>query len=232
MGEAARVLPAAGMALSHDDVSGPLTLVERVALVRPPCFWPALPGKPPLSLAERAGVIRLAQSIPGQGDDETMVALVEAMRHAPAGDVVAVGAGRGRLATLLAWLARRYQIGPVLCLDAWSEASLAEFEVAVAPLAEGRLNWMRTEAASSYTAEIAVTTKTFGETRYEGRIALLHLASREADADFWTPRVVPGGWIVFGEAQTAASETFVQAHRDRICAKFRAGEALFVQLKR
>jgi hypothetical protein len=161
-----------------------------------------------------------------------MVALMEAMRHAPAGDVVDVGAGCGRLAVLLVWLARRYQIGSVLCLDVWSETELAEFEVALAPLAEGRLNCMASDAASSYGPDLAVASMTFGETRYDGRIGLLHLATGEADADFWTPRVVRGGWVVFGEVTTATSDSFVQANRERIGATFRAGEALFVQLKR
>jgi len=205
--------------------------MERIALVRPPCFWPALPGKAQLAQAERYGIIRLADSIAGAGGDETMVAFVEAMRHAPTGDVVEVGSGSGRIAVLLVWLARRFQIGPVLCLDAWSDEALAEFEIAVAPLADGRrLNYLRGGDPTSYGPDLVVSSKTFGETRYEGRIALLHLAAAgAADAERWLCHVVPGGWIVFGRG---AGEGFAQAHREWIGAKFTADDALFIQLKR
>src|SRR5689334_5490320 len=100
------------------------SLAERVAHVRAPCFWPAMAGKRPLSEIERAGLIRLADSIPGGCDDEKMVALMEAMRHAPAGDVIEIGSGCGRTAAVLVWLARRYAIGPVLCMDRWTDESL------------------------------------------------------------------------------------------------------------
>jgi hypothetical protein len=230
MGEAARFLPPPAEAPSPAaEIGTPLTLAERIALLRPPCFWPALPGKALLTDAERIGLIRMADSVPGASGDETMVAFIEAMRHAPVGDVVEVGSGGGRLAMLLVWLARRYQIGPVLCLDAWSDEALAEFEIALAPLADGRLNYLRGGAVACYGPDLVVSSKTFGETRYEGRIALLHLARVEPDADAWTSHVVPGGWIVFG---AGVRDTVSPTQSERIGARFIAGDAIFVQLKR
>jgi len=205
----------------------PLSFAERVALVRAPCFWPALPGKPQLSQAERAGLVRLAASIPGEAADEQLVAFVEAMRHAPAGDVVEIGSGAGRTAALLVWLARRYQVGAVLCRDDWREAALADFEIAVAPVGEGRLNYQRGRDGAGYGPGFVAKTATFGETPYQGRVALLHLATAVAETDAWLAFVAPGGWIV-----TSGDAKPVETPRERVCASFEAGGARFVQLKR
>jgi SAM-dependent methyltransferase len=205
-------------------------LAERVARIRPPSFWPAMAGKRPLSEIERAGLIRLADSIPGVCSDEKMVALMEAMRHAPVGDVIDIGSGCGRTAAVLVWLARRYAVGQVLCLDRWTDESVADFEIDLAPLAEGRLNHLPIGGAA-YEAGLTVCTKTFGETCYEGRAAMLHIALPDADLPAWTRSVAPGGWIVFDGCGEAAS-AFADANAARICARFAAGGAEFVQLKR
>src|SRR5271167_3599544 len=136
MGKAVLVFPAAtpegpapgawltGGQAPRDNELAYRALRERVARLRPPCFWPALPGKPALTGLERAGLIRLADAIPGMGGEEEMIAVMEAMRHAPAGDVVEIGSRWGRSAALLAWLARRYEIGNVLCVDPWVSEAL------------------------------------------------------------------------------------------------------------
>jgi hypothetical protein len=223
MGDAVLAFP---LHPAHQD-EPPFTFAQRVALVRPPCFWPALPGKRLLSSAERVGLVRLAESIPGEADDEQLVAFIEAMRHAPTGDVVEIGSGGGRTAALLAWLARRYQVGAVLCRDDWREDALVDFEIAVAPVAEGRLNYLQGCDAAGYGPGFAATTTTFGETRYQGRIAMLHLATGTADASAWLPLVAPGGWIV-----TSGDAGPIEMPRERVCASFKAGGARFVQLKR
>jgi hypothetical protein len=218
----------------------PVSLAERIALVKPPCFWPAMPGKPPLSAVERAGLIRLASSVPGTCCEEEMVAFIEAMRHAPAGDVVELGSGYGRTAALLVWLACRHEVGAVLCLDNWSASALADFEVDLAPLAAGRLNYVNAGTpARDYAANMMISTKTFGVTRYDGRIALLHMCAADPDCGFWISKVAPAGWIVFGPDQSASrgrakplAESFVEANSARISSTFRAGDSLFVQLKR
>ncbi|HEX3406827.1 MAG TPA: hypothetical protein VHS81_06295 [Caulobacteraceae bacterium] len=208
----------------------PRTLAERVAAIRPPCFWPAMAGKRPLSEIERAGLIRLADSIPGDCSDAKMVALMEAMRHAPGGDVIDIGSGCGRTAAVLVWLARRYAIGPVLCLDRWTDESVADFEIDLAPLAEGRLNHLPIGAAS-YEPGLTVSTETFGETRYEGRVAMLHIGLADTGAASWTDHVAPAGWIVF-DGCDAAANAYAAANAARICARFEAGGAVFIQLKR
>ena len=237
MGEAALVFPPNSAAPSTiADGASPCALAERVALARTPCFWPALPGKTSLSRIERAGLFRLADSIPGSCGDEKMVALMEAIRHAPAGDVVEIGSGCGRTAALLVWLARRYRIGAVLCLDNWDDEAMADFEIDLAPLAEGSLNYLRGDmAAASYGPDFVVTTGTFGQTRYEGRISMLHVDSGETDIAAWAPRVAPAGWIIVEKSAPgmgAAIGAFAEANRSRVAASFDADTAFFVQLKR
>ena len=60
-----------------------------------------------------------------------------------------------------------------------------------------------------------------------------------ADADIWTPLVAPGGWIIFedyewafGDGVKHVADAFVEAHDASIACHFKAGAALFVQLKK
>lgn len=243
-------------------------LRERVAAARAPAFWPAMPPKPPLSLVERAGLVRLVDTIPGMCGEAKMHAIIEALRHAPAGDIVEIGSWWGRSAALLVLLARRYEIGPVLCVDPWgagemmqgdalldatsveldTEEALRMFEINLAPLAEGRLNYLRARAdaaASSYRPGLVVRTAAFGETTYEGAISVLHIdgnhleAEVDRDCALWSPHVAPGGWIVFddyewafGDGPRKVADAFVAANGGKIAAVFQGGPALFVQLKR
>jgi Methyltransferase domain len=182
---------------------------------------------------------------------------MEAMRHAPAGDVVEIGAGWGRASALLVWLAKRYQIGAVLCIDPWADGADADpgdpdetlriFEINLAPLADGRLNYLRApsaDAAVEYRSGLTVRTEAFGATAYEGRIAFLHIAASQGepggqDCALWAPRIVPGGWVVFDDYNQAladgarrAAGAFLAREAGRIAARFEAGGALFIQLKR
>ena len=232
-------------------------LRERLQSSRTPCFWPALPGKPALTMLERVALVRLVEAILGPWGDAEMLAAMEAMRHAPAGDVVEIGAGWGRASALLVWLAKRYQIGAVLCIHPRAEAADADpsepdetlriFEINLAPLADGQLNYLRepsADAAVAYRAGLTVRTEAFGATAYEGRIAFLHVAASRGepvaeDCALWAPRIVPGGWIVFDDydqgppdSARRAADTFLAREAGRIAARFQAGGALFIQLKR
>ncbi|WP_068875087.1 MULTISPECIES: class I SAM-dependent methyltransferase [unclassified Phenylobacterium] len=230
-------------------------------------FAPAFPPQPPLSLVELAGLVRLVDTIPGMCAEHKMRAIVEVMRHAPRGDVVEIGSWWGRSAALFVWLARRYDIGDVLCVDPWmsdampqgdalldktsadldTEEALRMFEINLAPLAAGRLNYVRARAenaAGSYGPGLKVRTEAFGETSYEGRIAVLHIDGNHAehhaalDTALWTPHVVPGGWIIFddydwafGDGPKKVADAFVSANEARIATVFQAGPSLFLQLK-
>jgi len=262
MGEAVLAFPAAaprGAAQAEDaPFVGPpdpslayRALRERVASARAPAFWPAMPPKPRLSLAERAGLVRIVETIPGACGEIEMSAVMEAMRHAPMGDVVQIGVGAGRAAALFAWLAGRYDIGRMLCVDPWAggpeaDDALATFEINLAPLAQGRLNYVRAtaaEAASRYGAGFQASTEAFGTTTYAGKIAVLHLnidrVTTEAGADAWTARLASAGWVifddqewVFGDGPRRLAEGFQAANASRIACHFTAGPAHLIQLKR
>jgi hypothetical protein len=254
--------------IPQDNERAYRSLRDRVAGLKTPCFWPALPGKLRLTPLQQVGLMRMVDAIPGMCGEEMMVAVMEAMRHAPAGDVVEIGSWWGRSAALLVWLGRHYGVGKVLCVDPWlndalvqgepmvdaanadrnAEEALQIFEINLTPLAQGSLNYLRTtsvEGAVAYRANRTVATDAFGKTEYAGAISVLHIDGNHAepfvsaDADVWTPMVVPGGWIIFedyewafGDGVKHVADAFVEANDARIACHFKAGAALFVQLKK
>ena len=241
-------------------------LQARIAAAVPPEIHSALEPGPPLSLIEKVGLMRLMDTIPGMCAEEKGLALIEVMRHAPRGDIVEIGSWWGRSAAVLAWLAARYDIGGMLCIDPWigealvqgdalvdeasaaldTEQALRMFEINLAPFARGRLNYLRArseDAAASYRPGLVVRTEAFGETRYEGAIAVLHIDGNHAehhaalDTELWTPNVRPGGWIIFddyewafGDGPKRVADAFVRHNQAKVAAKFQAGPTLFVQL--
>jgi hypothetical protein len=241
-------------------------LRERVEAVRTPPFWPARPGRKPLTPTERAGFARLADTVPGGCGEAKMLAVMEALRYAPGGDIVEIGSWSGRTASLFVLLAHHWDLGPVLCVDSWEaqaglggrraapsldERETAEalrvFEINLAPLARGKLNYLRAaspDAAARYRPGLRVTTPAFGSTDYAGEIALLIVAGAAAapvgprDCALWTPRVAPGGWIIFsdyewvlGDGPKRVADAFCAREGGRVAATFQAGTALFVQMK-
>lgn len=229
--------------VANDLPQGP-TFRERVAAARPPAFWSAITPRARLSEAERAGLLRIAGFVPGTCSEAKIHALMEVMRHAPQGDVVEIGSACGRSATLLLLLSQRFGLGKVLCVDPCASAApqdvdemLRMFEVNLAPLAQGRLNYAPTRAdafALDYGPGLAVQTEVFGATAYEGAIGVLHIDGGQAQrlCDLWAGAVVGGGWLIFGDGGQAAADAFAEANRDRLSARFTAGGSQFLQLKR
>src|SRR5260221_3408208 len=241
----------------QDDERTYSALLERMSSARTPAFWPATPGRRPLSVVERAGLVRLASTVPGACDEAKMAGVIEAFRHAPAGDVVEIGSWWGRSAALFTLLAQRWDIGNVLCVDPWAtsgandqadpDQALRIFEVNLAPLAAGRLNYIRGrshDAAERYAPGLRIKTDAFGATTYRGVIGVLHIDGDHAeqevahDGAMWAPHVAPGGWVIFndydwslGEGPRRAADNFVERQRSRIAATFQAGGTLFVQVK-
>lgn len=223
-----------------------------------------MPPAPALTAAELGGLLRFAGSVPGLCSEDKIVALAAAARLAPKGDVVELGSWWGKSAVALGWLARRYSIGKLLCVDPWDlgeatqanadvnaqtakwdmEEVVAVFETNLAMLA-GDANYMRLpsrDAAGVFARTRMARTEAFGETRYEGRIALLHIdANHELgpvreDVRLWTPLVAPGGWAIlddyqwpFGDGVKIAGDELLEAWSDDVTAAFVAGTALFVQ---
>jgi hypothetical protein len=203
-------------------------LLRRATEASAECWFNLSGGRPQLTPIERAGVLRLVDTVSGMTDGDKIDAVIEAMAYAPTGDIVEIGSWWGRSAALMTILARRWAIGHVLCIDPWrnenldqgvdvvdrasarQDADLAHhiFQVNLSPIANGALNFIRapsTEAAQRYKPGLVVESETFGVTTYEGGIALLHIDGNHtyeqaaADARAWTPHVKPGGWIVFDD---------------------------------
>jgi hypothetical protein len=222
------------------------------------------PPKPALTPAELAGLLRFAASVPGMCSEEKILAFAAVARLAPAGDLVELGSWWGKSAVALGWLSRRYGIGKLLCVDPWSivesqmsnqdvnvqtarwdmEECVRVFETNLAMLA-GDANYLRLpsrDAAGVYARDKAARTPAFGETRYTGSIALLHVdANHELEpvreeVRLWTPMVAPGGWVVlddyqwpFGDGPKIAGDEMLEAWGDEAAAAFVSGTALFVQ---
>jgi hypothetical protein len=257
------VTPAPANAVADPAINAELDyrdLLARATEASATCWFDVPGGRPPLPPIERAGLIRLVESIGGSTRGAKIDAMIETMGHAPQGDIVEIGSWWGRSAALLVLLARRWRIGPVLCVDPWHAGSLDPdsgrmdadcahtiFQVNLAPLAGGALNYLRAtsiEAAAAYRPGLVVETETFGRTTYGGQIAYLHIdgahAYEQATADVraWTPRVAPGGWIVFddyvwdqGDGPRRAGDEFLASDAGRVSLSFVIGTALFVRLK-
>jgi cephalosporin hydroxylase len=243
-------------------------LDDRIAaLDRAPFFAPAVPLKPDLSDIVRASLFRQVETISGMSSEEKLQALVDILRCAPPGDIVEVGTWWGKSAAMFVMLAHRFDAGPVLCVDPWASEALHQgdeildaasaaadmdqafriFQINLAPLALGRLNYIRATSASAaaqYEPGLEIHTETFGAVSYSGRIAVLHIdgnhSLEHADEDMrlWTPHVAPGGWIifddyfwVFGDGPKQVGDSFLKREAERIQFSFVAGKALFVQLR-
>ena len=244
------------------------SLQERLAAVdRSPFYAPALEPKPDLSDIFQAALFRLVDTISGMSSDEKLLALVDIARCAPAGDLVEIGTWWGKSAAMFALLAQHYEIGNLLCVDPWASDDLVQgdaildaasasadmdeafriFQINLAPLALGRLNYIRApsaEGAARYRPGLEIQSETFGVVRYSGRISVLHidgnhtLEHADEDMRLWTPHVVPGGWIIFddyfwlfGDGPKRVGDAFLEREAGRIQLSFVAGKALFVQLK-
>jgi hypothetical protein len=184
---------------------------------------------PALTPAETAGLLRLAGTVPGMCSEEKILALAAAARLAPKGDIVELGSWWGKSAVALGWLAHRYGIGKLLCVDPWDlgeatqasedvnaqtarwdmEEVVAVFQTNLGMLA-GDANYLRLpsrDAAGVYAETRTATSEAFGETCYSGTIALLHIdANHELgpvreDVRLWTPMVAAGGWAILDDYQ-------------------------------
>lgn len=180
------------------------------------------------SVLELAGLCRYADLIPGMCDDEKLRVLLEIARHSAEGDIVEIGSWWGKSAFILAWMAKHFQIGKLLCVDPWSNAHLVQnekivdsgsaqvdaeealsvFQIGLLPFNANHINFLNmtsAEGAQYYASEPVIVSDHFGETSYRGKIAILHIDGNhtydavKTDIDAWSGFVVDGGWIVFDD---------------------------------
>ncbi|ABC23542.1 class I SAM-dependent methyltransferase [Rhodospirillum rubrum] len=190
----------------------------------------AASGTPAALLPEHKlrAVFAQAHGIPGWCSNEKISALLDVFRWMPTGDVIEIGSWCGKSAFVLAFLARHYATGAVLCVDPWHGADIIQenqainaamvtfdmdeiFRVFLSTMTlvgSGFVNYRRMPSAAAAipgTAPFSVTSAEFGETLYRGRTALLHIDGNhdipkiEEDLRLWLPRLVPGGWLVMDD---------------------------------
>jgi hypothetical protein len=225
------------------------------------------PRAPALGTEAAAALLRQAHAVPGMCDDAKLWALAAIARHAPAGDLVEIGSWWGKSAVVLGWLGARQGIGSLLCVDPWSvegtrqsredldalsaaadhEEAARIFRVNLLGLGIPGVNYLRmpsVQGAAHYRADPAVRSESFGETRYAGAIALLHIdgnhehAHVAADVASWLPMLRDGGWLVlddylwpFGDGPRRVGDALLQERAADVLCAFTAGSALFVRLR-
>lgn len=64
--------------------------------------------------------------IPGQSDVDKLRILVHVLSLVPPGDAVEIGSFQGRSAFAIGWLARRYDIGNLVCVDPWNAGKVED----------------------------------------------------------------------------------------------------------
>lgn len=120
------------------------------------------------------------------------------------------------------------------------------FLVAMAGCASAPFNYLRMsseDARRAYDGARSVSSPEFGETPLAGRISVLHLDGNHDEAavaqDFalWSPRVTPGGWIIFddyhwphGDGPRKVADRAIAAYGPAARRHFVAGGAMFVNL--
>lgn len=219
------------------------------------------------SIIELAGLCRYADLIPGMCDDEKFHVLLEIARHSVNGDIVEIGSWWGKSAFILAWLAQHFHIGNLLCVDPWSNAHLVQnekivdsgsaqvdadealnvFQIGLLPFNAKHINYLRmtsAEGAECYAESRTVTSESFGETRYAGKISILHIDGNHAydavkiDIDSWGRFVADGGWIIFddylwpyGDGPQKVADAFLVKNPHRVVNTFFMGGALYIQMR-
>lgn len=162
---------------------------------------------PLMSSLELSSFYRHVDQIPGMCDHNKMRAFVQIFRQAARGDIVEIGSWWGKSALVLTLLARKYQVGKLLCVDPWANEHLMQgdekglvdemsrqvdatealrvFEMNLLPYSVGDINYLRmtsVEAAKVYASGGQISTPSFGATQYVGQVSILHIDGNHSHA--------------------------------------------------
>jgi hypothetical protein len=158
-------------------------------------------GDDHLSSLEVASIFGMASTIYGESNDQKIAAMMAIFSTAPKGDVIEIGSLVGKSAAVLAFLARRYQIGNVLAIDPWLagpatqhdspstvrvdmvnewdyEILPEDFTINLLPIGLGILNYIRRESVKGfemYRACPEVSSPIFGTVCYRGQASVIHI---------------------------------------------------------
>lgn len=158
-------------------------------------------GSSDLGDLEIASVLRMADHIYGESNEHKIAAMMAIFSSVPKGDVIEIGALVGKSAAVLAFLARRYDVGNVLAVDPWQSSSATQYDsppaiqvdavgewnyeilpqdfiVNMLPVGLGCFNYLRQDSKQgfeSFRRDRAVASKVFGKVDYRGKIAIIHI---------------------------------------------------------
>ena len=222
-----------------------------------------------LSLMEVAAVMRHYGLIYGESSDDKLAAIMAIFASAPKGDVVEIGSLMGRSLSVLLLMAQRFKTGAVLSVDPlasghgqhndpqavlmsamdryWDYGVLREaLAINMMPVAHGDFNYLRMPSEQGfehYARSSLVASEEFGEVRYSGQIAVLHIdgnhdfAHASKDVELWLPRLARGGWLVLddylwahGDGPMRVGNRLLITEAQRVECAFVCGKALFVQM--
>ncbi|MBX9911234.1 MAG: class I SAM-dependent methyltransferase [Beijerinckiaceae bacterium] len=145
-------------------------------------------------------VLGRAVEMRGESGLKKLSAIMAVMADCPKGDIIEIGTFAGRSAFVLGWSARRYGVGPTLCIDPWNtqdalqadtssvlqdvtrsldfEAVRQEFLANLVPIFFETLNYRQERAdivSGEYGPEYTVGPTEFGTTCFAGKVAFLHV---------------------------------------------------------
>jgi len=216
---------------------------------------------------EIAAILKHAADIYGESNEQKLAAMIGIFAEAPKGDVVEIGSLMGRSAFVLQFLAQRYEVGPVLSVDPLSPTASFQYEIPgdvqktmddqwdygvlrkafvinTLPTAYRRFNYLRMtseDGFKTYAANRVIRSDEFGEVRYGGNIAVIHIDGNhdyrfvKEDCDLWLPALVPNAWLILddyvwahGDGPYRVGNAILETRGD-IRRAFLCGKALFVQ---
>lgn len=158
-------------------------------------------GTSDLSNLEVAAVFRMAGNIYGESNEHKLAAIMAIFSSVPKGDVIEIGALVGKSAAVLAFLAKRYQIGNVLAIDPWQPEAATQhdsphtvrvdmvseweyemlpqdFIINMLPVGFGSFNYLRQESAKGFDLfqqSCSIVSQAFRRVDYQGKIAVIHI---------------------------------------------------------
>lgn len=248
-----------------DEIKNLVTEAERARQ------WISLvSGREPLPAIQIAAILRQAHFTYGQSSPTKIMAMMAAFLDLPEGDVVEIGSYCGKTASALAMLSRFHLAGAVLCVDPWQMEAASQKDSpdivrdapqlmdwgafftgfcinTMAVATPGAFNYLRMAseaAAHAYKKNTVIVSPEFGETKYAGKVAFIHIdgnhdySNVRIDYEAWRPHMAPGGWMVFddyvwhhGEGPQRAGDEALEKEK-RVRRSFVAGKALFIQFER
>lgn len=252
---------------THREINRFAKLISKVKLYRS-FIDQCSGGVSDLGDLEIAAIFRMTANIYGESNDHKIAAMMAIFSSAPNGDVIEIGSLTGKSAAVLAFLARRYHTGNVLAIDPWQweagtqhdspdtvSVNMADswnyeiipriFTVNMMPIGFGSFNYLQQESARGfdlYSKNPSVLSHEFGQTNYQGKIAIIHIdgnhdyAKVKLDCDLWLPLLIQGAWLILddylwihGTGPHRMGNILLEQHADDIERAFVCGKALFIK---